>query len=166
MAGRLPTTSGSVNTGGSVTNRVRAIIIKDKRLLLVKHKSPEGKPHDTWVLPGGKVDEGELITDAIVRELLEETGIKPIVGRLLFVHQFVAGSTYGPEFFFHIQNPNDFMEIDLSKTSHGEQEISQIGFYDPKELENVLPGFLVDIVENTFPSSIQLMIQRRGESYY
>jgi hypothetical protein len=45
------------------------------------------------------------------------------------------------EFFFRIKNPEDFLTIDLAKTTHGGVEIEAIDFVD---LENtiILPRFL------------------------
>lgn len=56
---------------------VSAIIIKDKKLLLVKRGCEPnlGK----WSLPGGSIEPGETARKAIAREVLEETSlvIKP-----------------------------------------------------------------------------------------
>jgi len=48
-----------------------AIIIKDKKLLLVKQKN-----RDYWTPPGGLVDEGEIPEEACIRETREEVGIE------------------------------------------------------------------------------------------
>ena len=45
------------------------------------------------------------------------------------------------EFFFHITNSKDYLNIDLSKTTHGEEEIEEIGFINPAD-NYVLPQFL------------------------
>jgi len=50
-----------------------AAIIDQSRILLVKRKrSPEA---DHWGLPGGKIEPGEGVEDAVVREIIEELGI-------------------------------------------------------------------------------------------
>lgn len=43
----------------------------DAKILLVKHKKL-----NTWLPPGGHVDEGELPDDCVVRKVMEETGLK------------------------------------------------------------------------------------------
>lgn len=96
---------------------------------------------DWRCLPGGTVDEGEALVEALVREILEETGVKPKVGKLLYVHQFLFNGSEQLEFFFHIANPTDFLDINLENTTHGAEEIESIDFVDPKETV-ILPKFL------------------------
>ncbi len=42
--------------------------------------------NDQWCLPGGMVDSGETVTEACEREMLEETGIRVQVVRLIGVY--------------------------------------------------------------------------------
>lgn len=61
----------------------------------------------------------------------------------MYVQQFALENegTEFLEFFFHVTNGEDYLNIDLSKTTHGEQEIAEIGFVDPRQSQ-VLPTFL------------------------
>jgi 8-oxo-dGTP diphosphatase len=52
--------------------RVSAILQWSEQLLLCRHEKP-GKEY--WLLPGGGVNSGESLTDALQRELTEELGI-------------------------------------------------------------------------------------------
>jgi 8-oxo-dGTP diphosphatase len=72
---------------GDQKMKVRATVIceKDRRILLVR------KQKSKWVLPGGKVEIGEAVAGAAIRELREETGLN--VEQLLYVFELEAGNT-------------------------------------------------------------------------
>ncbi len=52
---------------------VGALIINEDRVLLVKRGSEPGI--GTWSIPGGLVEVGEHLEDAVKREVFEETGL-------------------------------------------------------------------------------------------
>ena len=129
---------------------VRGVIYKNGKLFCQELKNKDGSGKGFWCTPGGGLDPLETLTDGLVREMLEETGVTPEVGRLLFIQQFAEEewqASYGEheqlEFFFHIKNTNDYETIDET-ASHFDAEIANYGFVDPKT-ENVLPSFLRDI---------------------
>lgn len=126
---------------------VRAIIWRQGKLLAVKHKSKDGGESDYWALPGGGLDPLETLQDGMRRELVEELGITPKIGRLLIGQQLKSGRNGRDEeleFFFHITNPDDFVSIDLTKTTHGTHELMRCEFIDPAK-EYILPQFLGEI---------------------
>ncbi len=127
--------------------KVRAIIFLEGKLLCVKHKNYNSKikpSASTWSMIGGGLEINESLADGVSRELVEETGVAPEIGKLLYIQQFSWQGYEFLEFFFHIENPKDYISVDLNKTSHGLQEIEKIEFIDPKN-SNILPRFLGEI---------------------
>ena len=55
---------------------VGAVVVADGDLLLIRRG--RGAAQGEWSVPGGRVRSGELLAEAIVRELLEETGLEGI----------------------------------------------------------------------------------------
>ena len=119
---------------------VRGIITKNGLIFAQKLKKLEGAS-DYWCTPGGGLDDGESLEQGLAREMIEETGVMPIIGELLFVQQFFDGTREQLEFFYHIKNNEDYELIDLAATTHGTIEIAEYGFIDPTK-ENILPKFL------------------------
>ena len=139
---------------------VRGIIFKDGKLL-AQQLTPgsDGLARDYWCTPGGGIDDGESLHEGLHREMIEETGIAPKIGKLLFVQQFHDGTKEQLEFFFHIENPDDYERIDLGATSHGQAEVVNVGFIDPRA-NNILPSFLTKIdiasyIETSLPVRIE-----------
>lgn len=133
---------------------VRGIIYTDNKLLCVKLKDPRAT-RGMWIIPGGGLDSGEPLEAGLRREMIEETGITPEIGRLLFVQQFAGTNKQGEpreelEFFFHIINPADYKVIALSGTTHGEVELAAVEWIDPATA-TILPEFLttIDLAEYT-----------------
>jgi 8-oxo-dGTP diphosphatase len=52
-----------------------AIVCQGDEILLIQLQGPHD-PTATWALPGGGVEDGELITEALIREVREETGLQ------------------------------------------------------------------------------------------
>lgn len=62
--------------------RVTGVLIEGDKVLLLNQDTDNGR---SWSLPGGKVEEGETLEAALVREMREESGLEISVGRLLYV---------------------------------------------------------------------------------
>jgi 8-oxo-dGTP diphosphatase len=65
---------------------VGAVIVNDEGKLFLSQRGPLSKnERGLWEFPGGSVEFGETLTDALKREMLEEYGIQIEVGELLDV---------------------------------------------------------------------------------
>lgn len=70
----------STNPSGRPEVAVGAVCVRDGRLLLVRRGRGAGA--GAWALPGGRVQWGERLAEAVARELREETGLAATVGAL------------------------------------------------------------------------------------
>ncbi|MCX6757962.1 MAG: NUDIX domain-containing protein [Candidatus Nomurabacteria bacterium] len=133
--------------------RCRAVIVHEGKLLVVKHNHGL----DFYALPGGHMEWGENIEDAMKREIFEEFGIEPQIGRLLYIHNFIEKETkQSIEFFFEITNSRDYLDIKKLKGTHSHElsEIRWINLHDdikllpPQILSNFKSNSLLSISKN------------------
>lgn len=77
--------------------RVRAIIMQGGNLITLKRV----KENETyWVFPGGGVEEGESLDEALKREIMEELGVEIEIGDLVFEYHFKTDHQDDDEYFY------------------------------------------------------------------
>lgn len=116
---------------------VRLLAVKDGEILLVKHTYLDG-----WYLPGGGVEAGETLRDAVKREAAEEAGVGLQDLRLFGVYSsFFEGKSD------HIVV---FLSEDFTWRRVGSQEIESVQCFALNELpEGTSPGTRRRIAEYT-----------------
>jgi len=85
--------------GNKVRIRVMGLCWKADALLLARHEMGD---KDLWAPPGGGVEFGETLEDALKREFHEETGLVVSVGKFIFGCEFVQKPLHAIELFFDI----------------------------------------------------------------
>lgn len=108
--------------GKSTYKVVAGFLEKDNKFLLVKR--PFGKRNEgLWEFPGGKVEEGESLEEALKRELIEELGIRVLSSTFLekVFHDYgdfqIELFAFKVEFFegeFKLKEASDFQWTDLN----------------------------------------------------
>jgi ADP-ribose pyrophosphatase YjhB (NUDIX family) len=102
------------------------------RELLLMRRSDNGH----WGLPGGYVEAGESVSEAVAREVFEETGVKIAVGRLIGVYSDPARQVieYGPGRRVHAVN----LCFEAQPVGQGEattpDETLELGYFPPEAL--------------------------------
>ena len=105
------------------------LAIKDGKVLLLQ------KPRRNWfVAPGGKMESGESIYEAAVREFIEETNVEPSGVHLKGIYTMVIkdGDNMIGEWMLYT-----FIATNIEGTPFVETREGKLGWYDIKDLEHL-----------------------------
>lgn len=116
------------------TINCRAVIIHEGKILSVR------LPHDTSYvcLPGGRLNWNEDIKDCLTREIIEELGVRPEIGRLLYVLTFMEKEKHTVGFFFEVINGKDYLNCEKLDRTHS-NEITEMIWVGPTDDIRLLP---------------------------
>lgn len=129
----VKSTSGNVYWG----SQAAGLLVKcGDKFLLAKRASWVEEP-GTWSFPGGKVDEGEDVKEAALREFMEETGYYGIVKDVRVLNVYRDGSFTYTTFIGYVDE--EFKaELDDESSAYGWFEKDEF----PKPLHFGLKGIM------------------------
>lgn len=123
--------------------RVRGIIINKDKLLLVGIVG-----NDFLCLPGGKLEHGEDVKECLERELIEELGVSPVIGNLLYVNTFIdRNGNHNLDFVFEVLNGKYYVDLDGLERTHA-FELDKINWVSRNENINFLPKTIINDFKN------------------
>jgi len=118
--------------------RVSAILRWHDRVLLCRHEKP-GKEY--WLLPGGGVNSGESLVDALHRELGEEIGIDedvPVEGPVAIADSIAPVRSFAAKHVVHIIFAGDLGERSLDAVTSHDAAVRGHRLFTVDELDGVV----------------------------
>ena len=122
--------------------RVSAILRWRGRILLCRH---EKRGRERWLLPGGGVQAGESLTEALQRELAEEVGVVggdedelPVEGPVAIVDSVPPQPVLHSKHVVHIIFAGDLTERSLEEVASQDDAVRGHRLFHPSELSGVV----------------------------
>jgi ADP-ribose pyrophosphatase YjhB (NUDIX family) len=153
-AQRLACTSCSYVHWGNYSVGVGALILRDDKVLLVRRAQDPGKGY--WTNPGGYIEQHEPIEETVVREVLEETGVRAKVkGIVAFRDQ--PRAIHNVYIAFAMEYIDGEPKADMF-------EVDDAGFFTYEELQTMnVAGFTKWLLDIAFQSGSKGLVKDNTE---
>ncbi|PIN76598.1 hypothetical protein COV17_01875 [Candidatus Woesearchaeota archaeon CG10_big_fil_rev_8_21_14_0_10_36_11] len=141
-------------------------LIKDNKILFIKRR--RGDYNGLLGLPGGKIEKNEHVSDAAVREIMEESGIESeFKSHLGFVSEhLIEDGTVLQHFLLHV------CELEPKTTEIRNDSEGTLAWFDLDHLQSIkdtiIPSdFLIieKIVKNRERKYYNCVLEKNGENY-
>jgi ADP-ribose pyrophosphatase YjhB (NUDIX family) len=118
--------------------RVSAILRWKERVLLCRHEKPD---KEYWLLPGGGVNSGESLVDALHRELDEEVGIQdeiPLEGPVAIIDSIAPVRSFAQKHVVHIVFAGDLGGRSLETVTSQDAAVRGHRLFRVDELDGIV----------------------------
>lgn len=129
--------------------RITGILIENNEILLVQQKLSDKR---NWSLPGGRLERGETLSQGLIREMKEETGLDVEIVRMLYLCDVAASSNTILHITFLLRRIGG--TIELPSNEFDENPIHDVKFVPISEL--VQYGFsekFIEIIKDGFSNA-------------
>ena len=109
---------------------VGAVIVENDRVLLIRRGQPPLLGE--WSLPGGVLECGEALRDAVAREAREETGLTVDVGEMLGVYERIIRADDGRVRYHYVLI--DFLCRRVAGKVKAGSDAAEVGWFRREEL--------------------------------
>ncbi|MEM9107525.1 MAG: NUDIX domain-containing protein [Pseudomonadota bacterium] len=125
---------------------VSAIVRRQDRYLLVLRGA--GRNRGDYAFPGGKVEAGEQLAEAALRELREETGIIGHKARFFRLYDLIAHSDAGPVESHYVLAVH-LVEADEGQEAVAADDAADAGWYTAAEIRELqAPPSVVECIDH------------------
>ena len=137
------------NTGYNVG--VGGAVVHEERLLLVRRASRRGRGN--WQVPGGFIEPDETIEQAVIREVLEESGVNTEVRGVLGIRNRYDPDVDNSLYVVMLLSP---LDLNPQPDNH---EVDRAGFFSLEEIRALeqVPAINLEIAQRTLSADHRLL---------
>ena len=130
------------------TIRVGGFIVREGRVLLVRqHRGADPSAPDYWLLPGGGLEFGETLAEALIREAAEELGVDVLPSRPIALIESISPEPDYPKHVVHVVLAARLSENTAGPLAPHDQDVLEARFFSAHELQGLRlrPPFASDL---------------------
>jgi 8-oxo-dGTP pyrophosphatase MutT (NUDIX family) len=144
----------------NIRTRVGGICVKDNKILLIRHRNV-GELPVFWLPPGGAIQYGESLEEALQREFIEETGLTVVIKQYLFANEVLVPHVHTLEFFFEVQIiEGELITGQDPEFSPENQLIEECVFLSFEEIKAIPPLYLHNLFWEV--NNIEELLSQKG----